>query len=255
MAINETSSPDEIFYLPENQSEREAASAIRSPFNQLSVLCSIWLAGVVTSILIGSSQFGGTPSGLYIALIIFLWFNIIFCVLEITCVWMHRAYLKRHWERIDGGLKGRGLELMWAALKSPINHRNFFSRNEWSKGFIGWGVLDRPYATQTSFGYVGEVGNGIISVFPTCVVLVCMMVPIMPAPVLGIISVAFCYQLIWATGIYMFGLWTLQDNSENSAWGNFWLIWGNFPWALVPLFGVYSSIRLILDDSYQVFFG
>jgi len=254
MTLNEDSSPDEIFYLAEHQAEREASSAMRSPFNQLSVLCLTWAVGATASVVVGASQFGSAPSGLYVALVIFLWFQVIFCVLEIACLWTHRRYLRQQWDRIDGGLKGRGLELLIAALKSPISHRNLFSRNEWSKGFIGWGVLDRDYATQNSFGYVAEVGNGLISVVPTVAVLVCMMFPIVSPIVLGVIGVAFYYQLVWGTGLYMFGLWVFGENSENSFWGNFWLIWGNLPWGLVSLFGLYSSVRLIFDESYQVFF-
>jgi hypothetical protein len=41
MTLHEDSPPDEIFYLPEHQAEREASSAMRSPFNQLSVLCHV----------------------------------------------------------------------------------------------------------------------------------------------------------------------------------------------------------------------
>jgi hypothetical protein len=255
MALREDSPPEEVFYLPEHQAEREASNAMRTPINQAWVLMLAWTAGVVISVLVGERQFDGEPSGWYILLIIFVWFQIIFCTLEITCVWQHRAYLKKHWDRIDGGLEGRGLELLIASLKAPITHKNLFSRNEWSKGFIAWGVLDRDYATQNGYGYVAEVGNGIFSVYPAVFVLACMMFPLAPAKVLGVVSIAYCYQLIWGTACYMFGLWRLGDNSENSFWGNFWLIWGNFPWALVPMFGLYSSWRLIFDESYRIFFS
>ena len=148
------------------------------------------------------------------------------------------------------------MELLIAALKSRINRTNLFSRNEWSKALIAWGVLDRNYATQTSFGYVGEVGNGLISVVPSFVVLVCMVFPIVPAPVLGVVGVAYFYQTAWGTSLYMFvELWILADNSENGFAGNLVLIWSNAPWLLASLIGLYASVRLVFDNSFQVFLG
>ncbi len=128
----------------------------------------------------------------------FFWNNVMFCILEIVCLYVGRDYLKQEFTRIDGGLKGQGLEMLIASFNTPVNYRNLFSSRGWSKMFVAWGVLDRDYATQNSYGYVGEAGNGLFSVIPTCVILVSMMFLVMPATVLGIVSVAFFYQTIWA---------------------------------------------------------
>ncbi len=82
-----------------------------------------------------------------------------------------------------------------------------------------------------------------------------MMFPAIPAPILGIIGVAFFYQTIWGTSVYLLGLWKFADNSENSLIGNAVLYGGNLIWFILPIVGVYTSVRLILDNSFQVFLG
>jgi hypothetical protein len=185
---------------------------------------------------------------------VFLWFNLACCVLEIVCLYIGRDYLKQQYARIGGGLEGQGLELLLAAFNAPVTRRNLFSLKDWSRLFIAWGVLDRDYATQNSFGYLGETANGVFSIFPTCVMLVGMMFPVIPATLLGIVGVAYFYQTIWASTVYVFGLWKFADNSENSLAGNAVLYGGNYFWIILPIVGFYTSVKLILDGSFQVYF-
>ncbi|MGI9294181.1 MAG: hypothetical protein ACR2PS_09385 [Pseudomonadales bacterium] len=253
MAISETSTPQEIFNMP--AVEKGEAGAIHSPVNQLSILLTVWLAGSVWSIFYAAEQFGNSPNALYIALMVFLWFNAVFCVLEFACLWFNRRYLREQWDRIDGGLHGRGLELFIAALKSPVNHRNLFTRKEWSKGFIAWGVLDRDYGTQNGFGYISELGNGVLSIIPTHLLLVFLFSPVVSPQITGMIGIAFFYQTIWGTSLYMMGLLTFGDNKENGFKGKLLLIWGNLPWLIMSVIGLYASARLVLDNSYQILFS
>jgi hypothetical protein len=253
MAISETSSPQEIFNTPVPNGVEQVE--IRSPVNQLGVLLTIWAVGTVWSVFYGARQFGAQPNWLYVALMVYLWFNFIFCVLEAACLWFNRSYLRSQWDRIDGGLHGRGLELFIAALKSPVNHRNVFTRKEWSKGFIAWGVLDRDYGTQNGFGYLAELGNGILSLFPTHLLIIFLLSPLVSAQVAGMVGIAFFYQTIWGSSLYMIGLLTFGDNEENGFKGNLLLIWGNLPWLIMSLLGLYISVRLVLDNSYQLLFS
>ncbi len=255
MSTNETSSRDEVFDQFWDETGTSEESAIRSPVKQWMVLSCIVIGGALLSTYFGSVLHGEKLNILYIILMFFLWNNVVFCAMEIVCLYVGRDYLKQQFAHIDGGLKGKGLEMLIASFNAPVNHSNIFSRRGWSKMFVAWGVLDRDYATQNSYGYLGEAGNGLFSVIPTCVILVSMVFPVMPAIVLGIVSVAFFYQTIWASSVYVLGLWKFADNSENSLAGNAVLYGGNFIWIILPIFGIYTSVRLIFDNSFQVFFS
>jgi hypothetical protein len=53
----------------------------------------------------------------------------------------------------------------------------------------------------------------------------------------------------------MIGLLTFGDNEENGCKGNSLLIWGNLPWLIMSLLGLYISVRLVFDNSYQFLFA
>jgi len=255
MSTNEASSQNEVFDQSEDEAGLGEESVIHSPVKQWMVVSCIVMVGTLLSALVGAVLHGETLNSLYIFLVIFLWFNVVCGVLEIACLYVGRDHLKQQFTRVDGGFKGQGLAMLLAAFNEPINRSNLFSLEDWSKLFVAWGVLDRDYATQNSFGYLGEVGNGVFSVIPTSVVLLGMMFPVMPATVLGIVGVAFFYQTIWGSSVYVLGLWKFADNSENSLIGNVVLYGGNFVWIIPPVIGVYTSVRLIFDNSFQVFFA
>ena len=238
-----------------NEAGSTGESGSHALINQWTVVLAIVTVGTLVSTLLCSALHGEKLNSLYIFMMIFLWFNAVCGVLEIACLYIGRDHLKQEFARVRGGYHGQGLKLLLAAFNEPVNRQNLFSIKDWSKLFVAWGVLDRDYATQNSFGYLGEVGNGVFTIIPTCAVLLGLTFPVFPATVVGIIGVAFWYQTIWGTLVYVLGLWKFADNSENSLMGNIVLIGGNFPWLILPMLGVYTSVRLILDNSFQVFFN
>jgi len=251
MAIDQNSTPYEVFTLPEDRHKGE----IRSPITQGMILAAIWIAGSVWSIKTAESNFGQDLNALFIFLMIYLWFNVIFSVVEIIGLAFRHRYLRQQWDRIDGGLRGRGAELFGEALKTPVNHRNLFDTKAWCNGFIAWGIMDRDYATQNGFGYIAELGNGAFSFWPNHLMIMFLVGATVSPMITGMVGLAFFYQTIWGTTLYKIGLICFGNNSENSAKGNFLLIWGNLPWLVMSIVGLYAAVHMIMDNSYQVFFG
>ncbi len=84
MAIDEASSPNDLFEQLENEAGVGEEGVIRSPVNQWMVVCGVVIAGTLLSTLVGAALHGEGLNALYVFQMIFLWFNAVCGVLEIA---------------------------------------------------------------------------------------------------------------------------------------------------------------------------
>jgi hypothetical protein len=188
-------------------------------------------------------------SGLQAAIAFFLAINLMICIWEIS-LW-HRIDDIRRWFHLPKGTEDRPRGNLYT---TPISLREFWSTKLWARTWLGYAYWDDGYADPKSFGWSIDVGNGFTTLIPTLLFLVGMTFEFLPAQVLGIIGLLLFYQKFYGTCLYFFQYLYNERYKDRPLGGLIGVVGGtNGLWLVFPAFGLYASVRLILDGSYQLF--
>ncbi|MEM8496564.1 MAG: hypothetical protein AAF542_00990 [Pseudomonadota bacterium] len=194
----------------------------------------------------------GSFDWLHVMLSLFLSLNLLICFWEI-CLFLRRDYIEK---RRDFWAERRTQTKVPVAIEymsTGITLKNMFSPTFWADMWSTYALYDGSYADRRTYGFNADVGNGFTTLIPSIILHVGITVQFLPARVLGIVGVMMFWQWLYCTCVYwasffVAGRHTLISKKEMKVY-----IWGtNGPWAFFSLFGLYASIRLVLDDNYSV---
>lgn len=155
---------------------------------------------------------------------------------------------KQHWNtfRLATG-KVPALEF----LTKSVSFGRIFSPRVWSDLWGVYSLYDSSYTDRKTFGFIVDIGNGAVTPFLSLLLLGTITIPFLPAQIAGILGVLLFWQWIYVTSLYMVSFYItgrhrLIDRRERLIY-----IWvPNLFWILLPIYGFYVSVRLILDGSY-----
>lgn len=117
-----------------------------------------------------------------------------------------------------------------------------------------YATLDPSYAQTGSFGFCVDVGNGFVTLVPTLLFAVSITYPLLDARVLGMIGLLQFYQEFYGTMIYFFQFFfNGRHRICPAAMTAGVVLPANGIWMALPALGMWASVRLVLDGSYQVF--
>lgn len=158
---------------------------------------------------------------------------------------------KQHWNtfRLATG-KVPALEF----LTKSVPFSRVFSPRVWSDLWGVYSLYDSSYTDRKTFGFNADIANGVVTPILSLLLLGTITIPFLPARVAGILGVLLFWQWIYVTSVYITsffitGRHRLIDRKEILIY-----IWGpNLFWILLPIFGFYISVRLILEGSYVAF--
>ena len=194
----------------------------------------------------------GAFSLTYFILSFFLVINLVICLWEMCLFFRIDHIIQRHagfsQETPEERIKPT-IELFTA----KITPRNIVSPTFWSDVWAAYSVYDGSYADKRTFGFAGDIGNGFFTFIPTLILHIGITYEIMPARYLGILALIIFYQMLYLTTLYWVSFFVNKRHKRlvNSELIGF--IWGtNIPWFIVPLFGIYTAINLILSNSYAI---
>ena len=155
---------------------------------------------------------------------------------------------KQHWNtfRLATG-KVPALEF----LTKSVSLGRIFSPRVWSDLWGVYSLYDSSYTDRKTFGFNADIANGVVTPFLSLLLLGTITIPFLPAQIAGILGVLLFWQWIYVTSVYITsffitGRHRLIDRKEILIY-----IWvPNLFWILLPIYGFYVSVRLILDGSY-----
>jgi len=117
-----------------------------------------------------------------------------------------------------------------------------------------YSLFDPGYSDRRSFGYNIDVGNGFTTLVPAVLFAFGMTFELMPARVLGIIGIIIFWQMFYGTAVYFFQFFNNGRHKGHSL-EELVLFVGisNAMWLVFPIWGLCTSIQMILEGSYAVF--
>lgn len=218
----------------------------------------VWLlAAVIVAVLTlawnaASYRLHGSPSPVFVLFSLFLSLNLLISYLEI-CLYLKRDYIverARYW-RDRRAATGRTPAVEFLTGRVPL--RRIASPMVWADTWATYSLYDSAYTNQRTFGFNCDVGNGFVTPIPSIVLLAAFTFGIMPAEFAGILGVALFWQWVYVSSLYAVSVWISKEHEALPRTARWLYVWGpNSIWIIVPLLGLFVSVRLILDGSYAV---
>ena len=194
----------------------------------------------------------GSLNPYFFVLSLFLSINLLICFWEI-CLYLRRYYVEeraRYW-RDRHVSTGRTPAVEF--LTSTVPMRHIASPTLWADTWATYAQYDGAYTDRRSFGFNADIGNGFVTPIPSMLLLAALTFEIMPATFTGIIGVALFWQWVYVSSLYAVSVWVSRQHEALSRPTRWIYVWGpNAVWIVVPLLGLFVSLRLILDGSYAV---
>ncbi|WP_420609372.1 hypothetical protein [Candidatus Poriferisodalis sp.] len=191
----------------------------------------------------------------YVVFALFLSTNLVICYWEI-CLFFRRDYIESrsaYWQQ-QRLHTGKSPALTFLTSKVPL--RSAFSPTVWADVWASYSVYDGSYADRRTYGFNVDVGNGFITAIPTLILYAAFTTEFLSPLAAGILGIMFFWQWTYATSIYLVSFFIAKrhrDISRREVYGMILAL--NATWIVVPLLGLYVSIRLVVDGSYGAIGG
>jgi hypothetical protein len=189
----------------------------------------------------------------HIGLAFFLVINVLIAWWEIA-LFVCQDQIQAEYEAIKEPYRGRELARIGEVFARPIPVVQMLSLRQWTTIWSSYSLFDPGYSDRRSFGYNIDVGNGFTTLIPALLFAYGMTFELMPARVLGIIGIIIFWQMFYGTAVYFFQFFN-NNRHQGHSLRDLVLFVGisNAMWLAFPIWGLYASVRMILDGSYGVF--
>lgn len=239
--------------------EGSAVTALDGPYPRESgPKVVVWaIAAVTVAVLalawnVANYRLHGRPSPIYFLFTLFLSLNLLICYWEI-CLYFRRDYIAeraRYWRDRRAAI-GRTPAVEFLSASVPL--RRIASPTVWADAWATYSLFDSAYTDKRTFGFNCDVGNGFVTPIPSIVLLAALTFGIVPAVFAGIVGVALFWQWVYVSSLYAVSVWISKEYEALPRAVRWLYVWGpNSVWIIVPLLGLFVSVRLILDGSYAV---
>lgn len=139
---------------------------------------------------------------------------------------------------------------------SPLSVAECFSFSFWTKVWSTYSLYDPSYSNRQSFGFFVDVGNGWTTSLPTLLAIYTMTyeIPFSAPRIVGIVCLLKYYQEMYGTVLYFLSF-ILNERYKGRSTAEVALFIGltNGLWFIFPILGIYASIRVIQEDSFDVY--
>jgi hypothetical protein len=220
--------------------------------NALTLSCLI-IAGIAGLTTYNHYQVLGNFNANYLTVILFLSLNMLICLWEM-CLFARIDYItlrNAEFQRLYPDDKNRPV---LDFLFSKVTFANVLSPTYWADVWSTYSLFDGSYADKRTLGFNLDSGNGMWTLIPCLILHLGFTYHYLPANVTGIIALCFFYQVTYCTALYWLAFVNVGRHRLISFKENMIYIVGtNCPWFLFGLFGMYVSVRLILENNFSVF--
>jgi hypothetical protein len=188
-----------------------------------------------------------------IGLAFFLVVNVLINWWEIALM-ICQDQIQAEYRAIREPYRGREMQRIAEIFARPIPLLQVFSFRQWTTIWSSYSLFDPGYSDRRSFGYNIDVGNGFTTIIPATLFAFGMTFELMPARWLGILGLIMFWQMFYGTSVYFFQFFNNGRHRGHSV-RDLLLFVGvtNLMWFVFPIWGLCTSIQLILEGSYGVF--
>ena len=183
-----------------------------------------------------------------------------FLVVNVLIAWWEVALMvcqdqiREEYESIKDAYRGREMTRVTESFARPIPLLRVLSFDQWTTIWSTYSLFDPGYSDRRSFGYNIDVGNGFTTLVPALLFAFGMTFELLPPRVLGIIGTIIFWQMFYGTSVYFFQFFHNGRHKGHSVRDVLLFVGlSNLLWLVFPLWGLWTSVSLILDGSYKVF--
>ena len=188
-----------------------------------------------------------------IALAFFLVINAMVAWWEIA-LFVCQDQIQAEYDQIREPYRGREVQRVAEVFARPVSLGRVLAFGEWTTIWSTYSLFDPGYSDRRSFGYNIDVGNGFTTLIPATLFAFGMTFELVPARVLGIIGLIMFWQMFYGTVVYFFQFFNNGRHRGHSVRDVLLFVGvSNVMWFVFPLWGIRSSIELILSGNYGVF--
>ena len=187
----------------------------------------------------------------YCLLSLFFSINLVICYWEM-CLFFRRDYIEERAEfwrrRRDDTGKTPAVEFLTTSV--PLNR--ILSPTVWADVWATYSMFDSAYADRNTYGFNIDIANGFITPAPTLILYVTYTGGLLPAVAAGILGAMLFWQWVYASSLYVVSFFVGRKQTRITTREFYIYIFSlNAIWVLIPMLGLYVSIRLILDGDYS----
>mgnify|MGYP001825400385 CR=1 FL=1 len=162
--------------------------------------------------------------------------------------------IRDEYEASKESYRGREFQRFGEIFQKRIPVSQLLSFRQWTGIWSGYALFDPGYASRSSFGYNADVGNGWSTPILATLFAFGMTFELMPARILGILGVIMFWQMFYGTVVYFFQFFHAGRHKGHSPAAVALFVGNsNSLWFIFPLLGLYTSVWMILNDSYTIF--
>lgn len=189
----------------------------------------------------------------YFVVMFFLVLNLLICFWEL-CLLARPKQVKADYDRNMSLYRDDKQQAVMNYMQARVTPRNLLSASFWSQTWSSYALFDGSYADKRTYGYTIDIGNGLSTLVPGILLHFGLTYHFLSAQVLGIIALLFFYQVTYGTVLYWISFIINKRYQQITFKENMIYIVGtNAPWFILGLFGIYTAIRLVIDNNYSVF--
>ena len=194
----------------------------------------------------------GDVGAFHCLLSLFFSINLLICYWEM-CLFFRRDYIEERVEfwrrRRDATGKTPAVEFLTTSV--PLNR--MLSPTVWADVWATYSMYDSAYADRNTYGFNIDIANGFTTPASSLLLYVTYTGELLPAIAAGIIGAMLFWQWVYASSLYVVSFFVGRKQTRITK-REFWIyIFNpNAIWVLLPMLGLYVSIRLILDGDYSV---
>ncbi|MYB33771.1 MAG: hypothetical protein F4X92_01285 [Gammaproteobacteria bacterium] len=188
----------------------------------------------------------------HVFMTLFFSINLVICYWE-CCLFLKADCVEQRAEYWSRRQQQSGRRAAIGFLLDRVTISKILSANVWADVWATYSLFDKSYQDRNTYGYIVDVGNGFITTLPTIFLYATFTLGFTPARIAGIVGVMLFWQLLYATAMYWVSFFISKRHRHLSRLEICIYIWGaNSPWIAGPLFGLYISTCLILENNYRV---
>lgn len=205
------------------------------------------LAGVVVRFLLY-----GDLDPLHVLLSLFFSINLLVSYWEI-CLYVRRDHIERRvafWREQKEQRRRSPTSLF---LRQRVTFDRVLSATFWADVWASYALYDGSYADRRTFGFTCDIANGFLTPLPSMVLYATFTVPFLPAVAAGVLGAMLCWQWVYVTSGYWVSFFVAKRHRQlRLPEALLHVHLANSLWVLLPLLGIYVSVRLVVDGNYGV---
>jgi len=185
-------------------------------------------------------------------------FSVFFSTNLLVCYWEMCLFFRRdhiaarsdYWRKRRRET-GRTPAADFLSTRVPLTR--ILSPAVWADAWATYSMIDPSYRDRETFSFNADVGNGFVTPVPTLVLYAAYTVDYLPAVAAGILGAMLFWQWVYLTSMYCVVFFTTGNHARVTR-RELYICFAapNSVWVLIPLLGLYVSVRLILDGDFGV---